>query len=735
MRFTCLLGALLLAPTAIAQTTQPLKAAAATFPPMPRGTADMIRFVTGGAPTFSSGAPFNDLDFTLLDTDYMDGENSGGDVFMPVDPSDVYPGANKVKYVRCVLNTDLNAVYQSANADRIILGTAEIPHPFFLRGSDGIDNDYAVIQHLDFRHGYIQLRGAAEDYRLVYCTKEEGCQTTGWYLFHAANTTPDLIAFIFPCWDIEPSVSGNPPNNRNPICNNDSTLSLTNPNHFRYAKAIVQAPAMAQGIAQYGSNGKEIIGGMTTDSQGNIYLFGCTDGNLDQRQDHENEIFVAKLNPDGKQEWVTELPMREGSMLKDGTTDERFIYVCGRTLGNLPGFTNAGRWDGIMLKLNLSDGQIVASNQWGNPGIDGYGNIVQDDAGNLFVSAQGSPSGPATTDDVYLVAKHRKSDLGSVWRALNAPNATGFIASSEAWGGLTYVPGPTPGAGRLIAAGWYFSNNGANAFVSVYENLNAASPTRPHSLIINTPNARADWVLDNVVDRQGNIYVGGFTTGDLGGAHQGEGDAFIIKYSPTLTNPVVKQFGTNRSDLIRKLEIDNQGIIYAVGYTYGHYDGNNQDPTQATGDIFIQKFDLNLNFLDKKQWGTPHEDRANTSLRGNTLYLGGMTEGAMCGTNQGTFDGYVFALNTNDLRLVKPTAIVTSTAQDLPPTTSAAKVYPNPAQDLLYVGEAGNYQIINHLGVTVREGHHQAGNMPIGTLPSGAYVIKFEQKVARFIKL
>ncbi|MGB3181224.1 MAG: hypothetical protein WBB45_07520, partial [Cyclobacteriaceae bacterium] len=56
-----------------AQTTQQLIDSAATFPPMPRGTADMIPFVQG-FPTFASGAPFNDLDFTLLDTDYMDGE-------------------------------------------------------------------------------------------------------------------------------------------------------------------------------------------------------------------------------------------------------------------------------------------------------------------------------------------------------------------------------------------------------------------------------------------------------------------------------------------------------------------------------------------------------------------------------------------------------------------------------------------------------------------------------------
>lgn len=113
-----------------AQTIQQLKDSAATFPPMPRETADLVPYVQG-LPTFASGAPFNDLAFTIFDTDYMDGENSGGDVFMPVDPSDQFPGTNKVKYIRCILNTDLNQVYGSADADRIILGTHEISVPFF----------------------------------------------------------------------------------------------------------------------------------------------------------------------------------------------------------------------------------------------------------------------------------------------------------------------------------------------------------------------------------------------------------------------------------------------------------------------------------------------------------------------------------------------------------------------------------------------------------------------------
>jgi len=649
MRFKILLLTCFFALNASAQTIQQLKDLAATFPPMPRGTTDLIPFKTG-LPTFASGAPFDDLEFTIFDTDYMDGENSGGDVFMPVDPSDALPGSNKVKLIRCILNTDLDFGYQSGKADRIILGTSEIPNPFFLRGNDGIDNDYCVILHFDFRYGYIQLKGQPSDYRLIYCTTAEGCQTTGWYLFYTANNNIDLIAFIFPCWDIEPAVSGNPPNNLNPICNSDNQLSLTNPNHFKYAQPISTNPSIPQAITQFGSNGKEIVGGMTMDNQGNTYFFGLTDGNLDGQTDSENEIFVNKISPSGQQLWVTELSMKEGTLLKAAITDNTHIYVAGRTLGNLPGFTNAGRWDGILLKLNLSDGQIVATNQWGNAGIDGYGNITQDDAGNIFVSAQGSPSGAATTDDVYLVAKHQKSNLQNVWRSLNAPNATGFIASAEAWGGLTYVPSGTPGVGRLVACGWYMSSKGANAFVSVYENLHTTSPTRPYSIVINTPGARADWILDNKVDNQGNIYVAGFTTGNLQGTHIGEGDAYIIKYSPQLTNPVIKQLGTTRSDLFRKLAIDNNNNLYAVGYSYGDYNGNtNSDPTLKTADIIVQKFDQNLNLLASKQFGSPHEERGYSYLKDSILFIGGMTEGAIKTTSNGSFDGFLLALNSSDL--------------------------------------------------------------------------------------
>ncbi|MBN1448944.1 MAG: T9SS type A sorting domain-containing protein [Bacteroidetes bacterium] len=688
----------------------------------------MLRFVDG-LPTFASGTPFNDLEYTLYDTDYMDGENGGSDVFLPVDPSDPYPGSDRVKYIRCVLNTDLNEVYGSAHADRIILGTSEIPHPFFLRGPDGIDDDYAVIQHFDFEHGCVQLRGAPEDYALLYVTEGDGVRTEGWYLFHIAGDAPDLIAFLFPCDDLEPAVSGNPPKNPNPLCNGDKTLRLDDPRQFVFSQPLPLTAAIPGAIRQYGSPGKEIIGGMTVDAAGNLYLFGCTDGNLDGMTDAANEIFITKFAADGTERWVTELPMAEGTLLKAGTTDAAHLYVCGRTLGALPGFRNAGRWDGILLKIRLSDGQIVAMDQWGNAGIDGYGNIVLDDDGSLFVSAQGSPAGPGGTDDLYLVAKHRTSDLSNTWRVLDPTAGTGFAASAEAWGGLTYQPGVIPGDGRLIVAGWYFSNMGADAFASVYTDLNASTPSRPHSIVIASPGPRADWILDNAVDADGNIYFAGYTTGNLGGSPLGEGDAFIMKFDPALGNLRTVQFGTGKSDMIRNLEIDENGIVYVLGYTYGDYDGHrNADRAQRSGDVFIQRFDSGLQPLQSTQFGTPGEDRGFLCLKDSILYIGGITEGAMVAASEGSFDGYVLALARDDLRVIEsPTLAV----RDLPHPT-AVEIYPNPAKDVLFIntGATGRspvaYTLLDVLGRTLIEASAASHRIDIRHLPKGMYLLRVD---------
>jgi hypothetical protein len=626
-----------------------LQQRAAAFPAMPKDLTALAAVRGVASLTFGSGTPYNDVEYTLLDTDYMEGETHGYDTFMPVDPSAAAPGADTIKIVNGSSNVDFDVAYSGQRGDRIVLGTAEIALPFFSRGSDGIDNDYAVITNFNFALGHVQLRGSAADYTLLRCTLADGCKTDGWYLFHTAGSEPDLIAFFFRCDDVALNISGATPRNPKALCNSNEALSLADNNQFRFAQPVSTVVALPGQATQFGSRGKELVGGLAVDAQGNRYVVGQTDGS----NGSDSTVFVTRIDADGTRRWSWELPLPNGSLLFDAAADGEHLYAVGRTLGALPGQRNAGRWDAIIVKLRLADGVLVASNQWGNEGLDGYGNVVLDDAGHLYVSGAGSPAGASGTDDRHLVAKHRTADLANVWRQIVAPEATGEVRVSEAWGGLSYVPGALPGQGRLVAGGWFMGggagSTSANGFLEVWAGLHEATPTRVASTVIASAGVQADWVLDNAVDAAGRIYAVGFTTGSLQGAARGQGDAFVVRYDADLRNPVFRQVGGAFSEGFRRMAIDPAGRVFAVGYTAGDLQGSNADPTRATADVWVHSFDAELNPLALRQFGTPHEDRAVLRLQGGALHLAGSTEGALGGPSAGSFDAFVLRADLTTL--------------------------------------------------------------------------------------
>ncbi len=648
--FTLMISFLLVTTLANAQSQDELLTAAQAFPPMPATNGELRRLLGNPNITIAAGTPYNDLEYTLFDTDYIDGETSGYDTFCPADPSDPVPGADRINFVLCTTNTLTDSVYDRNGGDRVILGLPERPEPFFLRGPDGVDNDYVIIRHFDFRSAVIQLAGTPDNYQLRYFTPADGVATEGYYLFYRGAGDPDLVAFIFPCWDVDPPRRSN---QTVTVCNDDRTLQLDDPNRFVFVNQPVGEAVYPDGLTQVGSTGKDLVHGITTDAQGAMYLFGSGDGNLDNQSDPGHELFVIKLDASGQQQWATELAQPDGALLWDGEASDGYLYVAGRTLGALPNRKNAGGWDGIILKLDTQTGEIIATDQWGNAGLDGYGNLTLDDAGNLFVSGAGSPPGTALGDSAYVVAKHRTSDLTNVWRLITPADQTASRVA-EGWGGLTYIPGDAPGAGKLVTGGWYISPaqppGGAQGFVALFDNLDQATPRQVAVQTVGTPGFRADWVIDNVVDEQGYIYAAGFTTGDLPGSQQqGRGDAFVMRFDPDLTNPKAVQFGTPYADQIRKIQVGNNGMLYATGYTYGDLSAPNADPSHRTGDVFIQQLDSDLTLLKSVQLGTSGEERGFLHIRDSTLYLSGVTERAFTGAYQGSFDGFVLTLGANDL--------------------------------------------------------------------------------------
>ena len=102
-----------------------------------------------------------------------------------------------------------------------------------------------------------------------------------------------------------------------------------------------------------------------------------------------------------------------------------------------------------------------------------------------------------------------------------------------------------------------------------------------------------DWGYGVTTDSSDNIYVTGYTSGDLdGNTSSGGQDIFLVKYNSSGTKQWTKQLGTSDNDSGESVTTDSSGNIYVTGTTQGGLDGNtNSLSTGGTSDIFLVKYD------------------------------------------------------------------------------------------------------------------------------------------------
>jgi len=96
--------------------------------------------------------------------------------------------------------------------------------------------------------------------------------------------------------------------------------------------------------------------GVTTDSSGNIYVTGKTGGGLDGNTSSGGyDIFLVKYNSSGTKQWTKQLGTSSSDSGNGVTTDSSGnIYVTGYTNGGLDGNTNSGSYDIFIVKYNSS---------------------------------------------------------------------------------------------------------------------------------------------------------------------------------------------------------------------------------------------------------------------------------------------------------------------------------------------------------------------------------------------
>lgn len=150
----------------------------------------------------------------------------------------------------------------------------------------------------------------------------------------------------------------------------------------------------------------------------------------------------------------------------------------------------------------------------------------------------------------------------------------------------------------------------------------------------------------SVLDGQGNLYVTGYTTGDLDGpgpeVNAGSYDIYVMKLNPKGQIKWIRQFGTAEEDRAHSIALDHRGYVYVAAHTDGDLDGVGTETHHGGGDTVILKLDEYGQLQWLRQFGTSADEMGlNFTLDalGNP-YVVGFTEGDIDGDGPDVPAGY-----------------------------------------------------------------------------------------------
>jgi enterochelin esterase-like enzyme len=339
---------------------------------------------------------------------------------------------------------------------------------------------------------------------------------------------------------------------------------------------------------EFGTSGTDRAYGLQLDPQGHPVVVGYTNRDLDggHAGNTSDDIFVAKYDPNGAREWLTQVGTtaadRGYALAIDAAGS---IYVGGYTKGNLAA-TNAGDKDVYLLALASTGGAPLWIRQFGTAGED-KGLAVATGGGHVYLAGMatdtiGTPLAGTTPGGLDGFLAHFDSSGTRTWTA-----QVGTTADDQLWGVAADASGNATVAG--YSAGSLFGPLAGDKDIVVarFDPTGAAALRDQLGTIGNDKGASV------ALDGAGNTYVSGFSDGNLE-TNIGKFDAVLVKYAPGLTREWARQFGTTEDDGADAFAEGNVFLathgtrIWASGFTMG------STATQAqagSGDVFLTSFD------------------------------------------------------------------------------------------------------------------------------------------------
>ena len=431
-----------------------------------------------------------------------------------------------------------------------------------------------------------------------------------------------------------------------------------------------------------GGAGPDKVRAITVDDDGNLYVTGSTrtpgnfpttPGAYDRTFAGVDDVFVAKLDPNGNVIWSTLIggPNAErGAAI--AVDDQGYVTIAGHAGDNFPvtagafqptyqGYFNGSttgffkRQNAFVAKLSPDGSQLVFSSYSGT-GFSHHGMDV-DSNGDIYVGFEYSPGFSQSTppaswfNGAYQSTPQGGTDTGIMKISSDGSQvlwATYFGGSGDenqsssvrvADNGDVYLMSSTTSADLPTTPGAHDRTlSGTHDYYLA--RLTADGSNLAYGTYLG--GSGAEFVGDNnlAIDSQGNAFVaawsdsGNFPT--TAGAFQtsiaGDLDGVVSKFSPTGQLLASTFFGGSGMELITGVDVDSAGRPVITGTTYSNNLPLSTDAHQATRagakDAFVAKFSADLSDLKYASYhgGSGQEEASPAASDSNgNLYFAGMT--------------------------------------------------------------------------------------------------------------
>ncbi|PJZ57676.1 SBBP repeat-containing protein [Leptospira barantonii] len=369
-----------------------------------------------------------------------------------------------------------------------------------------------------------------------------------------------------------------------------------------------------------GTSGGVQVKSITSDLNSNVYITGQAGGNVDgQVITGFYDLFITKYNSSGSKQWTRLMGVAGDQTIAYGIISDSSgnIYTVGETNGALDGEAFFGTPDFADRNFFIVKFDSNGNKQWTRLlGVTGYtsaSSVTTDTIGNVYVTGTSISGLDGQTFSGggagYFIVKYNSSGTKQWTKLFAGPKPTGIACDPN---GKIYLTGLTSSnmttmdgiaiAGTNDAFLIQFDSNGNKAWTKLTGA--AGKDTRSNGI---------------TTDSSGNIYLTGSTNGSIDDQIKSGGvlDLLIIKFDSSGNRIWTRQVGftgnlfavSNKTSTGMGIKVGKDQELYVTGFTNGNLDNQlHSDPTSDKSNVFLTKYD----FRGNKIW---------TSITGQKGYI------------------------------------------------------------------------------------------------------------------